>query len=53
MDVDDWQKGVELPPSGEELMVDDIVVTLDGASYRPGVDKGVADDAEVEAVPQH
>ena len=53
MDVDDWQKGVELPPSGEELTVDDIVVTLDGASYRPGVDKGVADDAEVEAVPQH
>ena len=51
--MDDWQKGVELPPSDEELRVDDVIVTLDGASYWPRVDKRVADDAEVEAVPQH
>ena len=42
-----------MPPSEEELRVNDVIVTLDGASYWAGVDKGVADDAEVEAVPQH
>ena len=49
--IDNRQESVELPPSDEQFWVD--VAVCHGAPYRTGVDEGVADDTEVEAVPQH
>ena len=51
MIVDYRKKRIELPPSDEQLGVDFASVVGDSAPYRPGVDEGVADNAQVEAVP--